>query len=183
MENNNNDPKKVKPVKEQSMMQQFLLSLVATTISIVLTFGTATIIDKVQKKNIETFNIIGNVSFVSEVSDFYIIRNTYKERVIDKIHDEIEDVEIIASLKTVFYINFYEYAFDNFAYLEEMKEHRNKCMKIMNITEKEVEDFSKQYVNNDEKNDDYWNKINEMLNEYYEVEALIKQAREDYKDK
>lgn len=56
-------------------------------------------------------------------------------------------------------------------------------MKIMNITEKEVEDFSKQYVNNDEKNDDYWNKINEMLNEYYEVEALIKQAREDYKDK
>lgn len=23
----------------------------------------------------------------------------------------------------------------------------------------------------------------EMLNEYYEVEALIKQAREDYKDK
>lgn len=64
-----------------------------------------------------------------------------------------------------------------------MKEHRNKCMKIMNITEKEVEDFSKQYVNNDEKNDDYWNKINEMLNEYYEVEALIKQAREDYKDK
>lgn len=102
MENNNNDPKMVKPIKGQSMMQQFLLSLVATTISIVLTFGTATIIDKVQKKNIETFNIIGNVSFVSEVSDFYIIRNTYKERVIDKIHDEIEDVEIIASLKTVF---------------------------------------------------------------------------------
>lgn len=52
---------------------------------------------------------------------------------------------------------------------------------MMNITEKEVEDFSKQYVNNDEKNDDYWNKINEMLNEYYEVEALIKQAREDYR--
>lgn len=102
MENNNNDPKKVKPVKGQSMMQQFLLSLVATTISIVLTFGTATIIDKNQKKNIETFNIIGNVSFVSEVSDFYIIRNIYKERVIDKMHDEIEDVEIIASLKTVF---------------------------------------------------------------------------------
>ena len=38
MENNNNDPKKVKPIKGQSMMQQFLLSLVATTISIVLTF-------------------------------------------------------------------------------------------------------------------------------------------------
>lgn len=102
MENNNNDPKMVKPVKGQSMMQQFLLSLVATTISIVLTFGTATIIDKNQKKNIETFNIISNVSFVSEVSDFYIIRNIYKERVIDKMHDEIEDVEIIASLKTVF---------------------------------------------------------------------------------
>lgn len=51
MENNNNDPKKVKPVKGQSMMQQFLLSLVATTISIVLTFGTATIIDKNQKNN------------------------------------------------------------------------------------------------------------------------------------
>ena len=50
MENNNNDPKMVKPVKGQSMMQQFLLSLVATTISIVLTFGTATIIDKNQKK-------------------------------------------------------------------------------------------------------------------------------------
>lgn len=64
-----------------------------------------------------------------------------------------------------------------------MKDHRNNCMKMMNITEEEVEDFSKQYVNNYEKNDDYWNKINEMLNEYYEVEALIKQAREDYKDK
>lgn len=183
MENKNNDQKKPTEVKGQSWMQQFLLSLVATTISIVLTFGTATIIDKNQKKNIETFNIIGNVSFVSEVSDFYIMRKAYKESVFDKLSDEIESVAIASSLKTVFLVNLYDYAFDNFVYLEDMKDHRNNCMKMMNITEEEVEEFSKQYVNNDEKNDDYWNKINEMLNEYYKVDALIKQAREDYKDK
>lgn len=256
MENNNNDPKMVKPVKGQSMMQQFLLALIATTISIVLTFGTAAIIDKNQKKaakkemvmmliydfdqtiksgeeagqaffeasraqqdlavhpehfdslrnkiigamtksttkfqettekifssNIETFNIIGNVSFVSEVSDFYIMRKAYKESVFDKLSDEIESVAIASSLKTVFLVNLYDYAFDNFVYLEDMKDHRNNCMKMMNITEEEVEEFRKQYVNNDEKDDDYWIKVGEMLKESYEVDALIKQAREDYKDK
>lgn len=64
-----------------------------------------------------------------------------------------------------------------------MKDHRNNCMKMMNITEEEVEEFSRQYVNNDEKDDDYWIKVGEMLKESYEVDALIKQAREDYKDK
>ncbi len=56
-------------------------------------------------------------------------------------------------------------------------------MKMMNITEEEVEEFSRQYVNNDEKDDDYWIKVGEMLKESYEVDALIKQAREEYKDK
>ncbi|MBO7074285.1 MAG: hypothetical protein J6W12_05210 [Bacteroidales bacterium] len=64
-----------------------------------------------------------------------------------------------------------------------MKDHRNNCMKMMNITEEEVEEFSKLYVNNDEKDDDYWIKVGEMLKESYEVDALIKQAREEYKDK
>ncbi len=64
-----------------------------------------------------------------------------------------------------------------------MKDHRNNCMKMMNITEEEVEEFSRQYVNNDEKDDDYWINVGEMLKESYEVDALIKQAREDYKDK
>lgn len=64
-----------------------------------------------------------------------------------------------------------------------MKDHRNNCMKMMNITEEEVEEFSRRYVNNDEKDDDYWIEVGEMLKESYEVDALIKQAREDYKDK
>ncbi|MBQ7533277.1 MAG: hypothetical protein IJT45_06230 [Bacteroidales bacterium] len=64
-----------------------------------------------------------------------------------------------------------------------MKDHRNNCMKMMNITEEEVEEFIRQYVNNDEKDDDYWIKVGEMLKESYEVDALIKQAREEYKDK
>lgn len=64
-----------------------------------------------------------------------------------------------------------------------MKDHRNNCMKMMNITEEEVEEFSRQYVNNDEKDDDYWIKVGEMLKESYKVDALIKQTREDYKDK
>jgi hypothetical protein len=55
-------------------------------------------------------------------------------------------------------------------------------MKMMNITEEEVEEFSKQYDNGDEKGDDYWIKVGEMLKESYEVDALIKQARDKYQD-
>lgn len=43
----------------------------------------------------------------------------------------------------------------------------------------EVEEFSKLYVNNDEKDTDYWIGIGEMIKESYKVDALIKQARED----
>jgi hypothetical protein len=43
-------PKSLKTGSGMATMKQFLLSLIATTVSIVLTFGTAAIIDNNKKK-------------------------------------------------------------------------------------------------------------------------------------
>ena len=153
-----------KKENESPNLKQFLLTIVATTISIVLTFGTSAVIEKRHKEtakremvlmiiydfdktieqvqhadfllqqanqaqqqialhpqyfdslrylvipatsiayyefsettekifssNIETFNTLGNVNFVHEVSSFYKTRNFYKKMIVEKMKDEIPE--------------------------------------------------------------------------------------------
>lgn len=212
-------PKTLKAGSGLSSVKQFLLALLATTISIVLTFGTAAVIDN-HKKNqakkemvlmvindfdktigvlekadtalircrdlqldlanhpehfdsvlilipvaltwineeftettenifstsIETFNTIGNVNFVNEVSSFYLIRHKYKEMVLDQLKEELEREPITQSRKSLLSVSFPDYFFFNRIFLNELKASRDKCVQMMNLSEEDIVKFSKQQM-------------------------------------
>ena len=248
-------PKTMKTGSGFSSLKQFLLSLLATTVSIVLTFGTAAVIDY-HKKNaakkemvmmvvsdmdktigiiqaadsalvesrrlqmeladhpeyfdsirtkfptlmtwlfqdfseitenifstsIETFNTIGNVNFVNEVSSFYMARRQYKEQVLDKLRQDLEEHQsYIQSLKELMSISYPEYACDNWVYLEDLKASRDRCMLMMDVSEKDMIKFNKQrqeyeVVPNDTKH------IIKVFQECDSCNTVIKQAMEKLKD-
>lgn len=138
-----------------SNMQQFLLMLLATTISIVLTFGTSAFLDKRKKEaekkemvmmiistefsettenifssNIETFNTLGNVNFVHEVSSFYNMRHLYHNVVIDSYKQELSTYGV-RSVESLFQIDFPEHYFTGKSFLRGMKVIRNRCMQMI----------------------------------------------------
>lgn len=247
-------PKSLQSGSGMSSIKQFLLALLATTISIVLTFGTAAVIDHHKKKaakkemvmmvindfnksielvnkadtglrectrlqqdiaihpehfdslrykfgpainwitnefsettekifstNIETFNTIGDVNFINEVSSFYITRRKYKEMLLDEFKKELEEKKIISSLKSLMNISFPDFAFLNWAFLEDMKGQRDRCMQMMNVSEEDMIEFCKQHSSEtvDQDNDALKQKMRE---EYEKYNAVLEKSREKIKD-
>lgn len=244
-------PKTLRAGSGMSSTKQFLLSLLATTVSIVLTFGTAGIIDynkkqsakkemvkmvlydmdrnielvekadtafheavriqkdialhpehydslrfmfgpamelitmefpevteKIFSTSIETFNTIGDVNFVNEVSTFYMTRHKYEEIVLHQFRENIEQNPVALSQKSLFAISFPEFAIINRHFLNELKKYRNNCMRMMNVSEEDLIEFSHQHKSEgsgqsaDAERD-------EMIKEYEDDLFLINQAIEN----
>ena len=245
-------PNSLKTGSGMATMKQFLLSLVATTISIVLTFGTAAFLDnrkkeeakremvmmviydidktvklvergdsvfrkaaqaqaqvalhpesfdslrdqlfpalvfsyniipqtteKIFSSNIETFTTIGNVNFISEVSSFYSSINLYREVVLDSLKKEIEKTGgIYASPKSFFAVSFASYGSLNRSSLLDFKSSLRRCMKMMDVSEKDLQEFSSQQVDNESEKEDEDN--DEVLKEFAAEETQITKALEKY---
>lgn len=247
-------PKTLKAGSGLTSVKQFLLSIVATSISIALTFGTAAVIDhhkkqqakkemvmmvindfdktieilqkadtafreasrteqelamypekfdqlrntfiptvqlcqesfpetieKIFSTSIETFNTIGDVNFVNEVSSFYLTREQYKKDVLDSFRGDVEGKGIFMSPKTLLEVNFPEYAYFNWVFLQEMKDTRDKCMLMMNVSEKDMIEFSEQQTHY--KVNPARDSLNlEMQEEFQKAESLLFEAQEKLKN-
>ncbi len=248
-------PKSLQTGSGMSSIKQFLLALLATTISIVLTFGTAAIIENHKKKtakkemvmmvlndfdktidivesldsgicecrrlqreiaihpeqydslskyliqemkdwnivefietterifstSIETFNTIGDVNFVNEVSDFYFCRRKYKEEVIDHLKENVTYKDISSSLKSLMSVEFPEYAYMNSVFLSDMKAYRDRCMLMMNISQEDLAKFSEQHTS--KKADADQTAIREkLMKDYLGHQEILNQAREKLND-
>jgi hypothetical protein len=245
-------PSTLKAGSGLSSFKQFLLSIVATTISIVLTFGTAAILDhnkkesakkemvmmvisdfdqtieilqkadtvlrkassaqldltthpehfdslqsgfievasfiihdqvfpetteKIFTSSIETFNTIGNVNFVNEVSSFYISRHRYKDLIQSKLKEEIEETGVLQSINTLFNANFPLYSYTNWAFLQDMKEIRDRCVMMMNVNEEELAEFNQQHTT-EHINPERKAQEQKMQEEMREAMMLINEAQE-----
>ena len=238
-------------IRSSATMKQFFLSLIATTISIILTFGTSAIIENRQKEkakremvlmiiydfdktieqvqhadsllqqaskaqqevalhpecfdsqrprfisaisiitdnrfaettekifssNIETFNTLGNVNFVHEVSAFYNSRRYYQENVLDEFEKEVVGTGIVESLESLFKVDFPIHYITNKECLVEMQKIRNRCMQMMKISEDELEKFSDQRLT-DESNNEVDDDKQQMLEKFFEEEENLRQAIE-----
>lgn len=247
-------PKSMQSGSGLTSTKQFLLSLIATTISIILTFGTAALIDhfkkeaakkemvmmvisdfdktidKVQKvdtalresrrrqleaannpelldslkysffpvmtlvveefpettekifsTSIETFNTIGNVNFVNEVSSFYLTRHKYKEMLIEKLREDLEKKPVTQSLNTLLSIDFPIYVYENSAFLEDLKVVCNKCMHMMKVSEEDLIKFNQKHtVKND--NPESESSRNKIAEEYKNYSSQLDQAKKKLKD-
>ena len=241
-------------IRSSATMKQFFLSLIATTISIILTFGTSAIIENRQKEkakremvlmiiydfdktieqvqhadsllqqaskaqqevalhpecfdsqrpyflsaisiitdnrfaettekifssNIETFNTLGNVNFVHEVSAFYNSRRYYQENVLDEFEKEVVGTGIVESLESLFKVDFPIHYITNKECLVEMQKIRYRCMQMMKVDEEELKEFSRQRVVEEASEED--ERMHEQaIQEYIEAERIIGQAREKFK--
>jgi len=242
-------PTTLKAGSGMSSVKQFFLSLIATSVSIILTFGTAAIIDynkkesakkemvkmvisdfdktinvlmktdtafreisrmqlevadhperfdslrfivpitmsridieypetteKIFTSSIETFSTIGNANFVNEVSSFYIYRNHYKNDVMDHLKKELEEKEAIATLKGLLSVNFSEYVYENWAMLKSLKMIRDKCMQMMNVTEQDMQAFSKQQQIDEEIGSEDSDTLQRLYEEWLKAIDVIEQA-------
>ena len=133
--------------------------------------------ERIFSTSIETFNTIGDVNFVNEVSDFYFCRRKYKEEVIDYLKENVTYKDISSSLKSLMNIEFPEYAYMNSTFLSAMKAYRDRCMLMMNISQEDLAKFSEQHTS--KKADADRAAIEEkLMKEYLEHQEVLKQARE-----
>lgn len=247
-------PKTLKAGSGLSSAKQFLLSLVATTVSIVLTFGTAAIIDNHKKKaarkemvmmvisdfdktiemvqkadtalreakrlelelathpeqydslsfilaplmawvydefpatvekifstSIETFNTIGNVNFVNEATSFYMARSLYKTEVQDRLKENLTREPVLQSLQSLMNVNFPNYVYENWVFLEDMKNIRDRCAKLMKVNEQELSKFTKRQHYESTSPEKKALSI-EMINELDSCNSVFEQAKKRLKD-
>ncbi|MBR6465350.1 MAG: hypothetical protein IKS82_02830 [Bacteroidales bacterium] len=137
------------------------------------------ITEKIFSSNIETFSTIGNVNFVNYVSSFYQNRSSYKSQVIDVLKEELQKNNILLSYEGLLDVNFSSLYFDNFVWLSSLSEFRDNCVKIMKLTEDEIREFSDLREVSDDNSNSY-NLVDEMMQEMYEAENMLKEAREKY---
>ncbi len=237
-------------------MKQFLLSLLATTVSIALTFGTAAVVDYYKKKaakremvmmvisdfnktidnvmkadtalrkassleldfvnhpedfnskryaiinllsnvlemdfpettqkvfssSIETFSTIGNANFVNEVSSFYIYRDKYKKQVIDNLVKDIYNKDAVNSLNSLFNVSLPEYVYINWTMLQMLKDSRDKCMQMMNVSEEDLQAFSKQQQITEVEDPERSAENQKMMEECMTATQEILQAKEKLED-
>ena len=69
--------------------------------------------EKVFSSNIETFNTLGNVNFVHEVSAFYNLRRFYQENVMDEFKNEVYGSGIAQSLENLIKVSFPDHYINN----------------------------------------------------------------------
>ena len=249
-------PKTLKAGSGLSSMKQFLLSLLATTVSIALTFGTAAVVDYYKKKaakremvmmvisdfnktiddvmkadtalrkassleldfvnhpedfnskryaiinllsnvlemdfpettqkvfssSIETFSTIGNANFVNEVSSFYIYRDKYKKQVIDNLVKDIYNKDAVNSLNSLFNVSLPEYVYINWSMLQLLKDSRDKCMQMMNVSEEDLQAFSKQQQITEVEDPERSAENQKMMEEFMTATQEILQAKEKLED-
>ena len=138
------------------------------------------ITENIFSSNIETFSTIGDVNFVNYVSSFYQNRSSYKSQVIDVLKEELQKNNILLSYEGLLDVNFSSLYFDNFVWLSSLSEFRDNCVKIMKLTDEEIREFSELREVSDDNNNSY-NLVDEMMQEMYEAEDMLKEAREKFK--
>jgi hypothetical protein len=137
--------------------------------------------EKVFSSNIETFNTLGNVNFIHEVSAFYNWRRFYQEKVMDEFKNEIYGSGIAQSLENLIKVSFPDHYINNLNCLITMKKIRNRCVQMMNVSEEDIKEFSRlrSVVEDDVSEED--ERIHEQaVQEFIEAEKVLLDAREKY---
>ena len=137
--------------------------------------------EMVFSSNIETFNTLGNVNFIHEVSAFYNLRRFYQENVMDEFKNEVYGSGIAQSLENLIKVSFPDHYINNLNCLINLKKIRNRCVQMMNVSEEDIKEFSRlrSVVEDDVSEED--ERIHEQaVQEFIEAEKVLLDAREKY---
>ena len=137
------------------------------------------ITEKIFSSSIETFITIGNANFITLVSEFYNSRSNYRKMVLDVLTEDLKKNSTSESIGKFFSINYGDYAFNNKVFLFGMRNTRNKCMKLMEISEEEMKEFSESKLIDTESEDD--DAFSKLVEQWEREEDVIGEAQEKYK--
>ena len=133
--------------------------------------------ERIFTSSIETFNTIGDVNFVNEVSAFYLGRHKYKEMLMDELKEQWAGTGDKPSLELLFNINFPEYVFMNSSWLLDMKRRRDRCMRMMKVSEDDLSRFSQQHTAAIEQENDTL--MENMAEEYNSYSSVLEKAKDN----
>ena len=133
--------------------------------------------ENIFSSNIETFNTLGNVNFVHEVSSFYSQRRSYQQQVLDELKKEVLESEYAQNIESFLDIGFPTYYYTSYAYLKSIQTTRNRCMQMMKVSEEELKEFSQMRSVNNEHSEE-GTSSQQLFQETIEADEIIRQAKE-----
>ena len=126
--------------------------------------------ENIFSSNIETFNTLGNVNFVHEVSSFYSLRRSYQQQVLDELKKKVLESGYAQNIESFLDIGFPTYYYTSYAFLKSFQATRNRCMQMMKVSEEELKEFSNQRVVNEDYGEDYGISNEQLIKELFEEE-------------
>ena len=137
--------------------------------------------EMVFSSNIETFNTLGNVNFIHEVSAFYNLRRFYQENVMDEFKNEVYGSGIAQSLENLIKVSFPDHYINNLNCLINLKKIRNRCVQMMKVSEEELKEFSRlRSVVEDEVSEEDERIHEQAVQEFIEAEKALIEVREKF---
>ena len=137
--------------------------------------------ENVFSSNIETFNTLGNVNFIHEVSAFYNWRRFYQEKVMDEFKKEIYGSGIAQSLENLIKVSFPDHYINNLNCLITLNKMRNRCVQMMNVSEEDIKEFSRlRSVVEDEVSEEDERIHEQAVQEFIEAEKALIEVREKF---
>lgn len=133
-------------------------------------------VENIFSSNIETIHIIGNILFSENVSQIYNLRKKYRDEVVETLRKDFMN-PAISTYEGVLRIDFATSISISSTYLAEVKERMAVCKQMMNISDKELEAYSKKRSElYDEAKSDSINKV--LNDETIQHLMRLKEAKE-----
>jgi len=99
-------------------------------------------VENIFSSNIETIDIIGNILFSENVAQIYNIRKKYRDEVVEKLRKEFMKSGI-SSYEGIRDMDFVTYQSIGSFFLADAKERMNVCKQMMDISDEELDAYSK----------------------------------------
>lgn len=109
------------------------------------------------------------------------MRRLRQEVVMDELKNEIFGTQAPQSLEGLFKIDFPLFYYTNNLYLNDMRRVRNRCMKMMKISEEELREFCNQREVTEDKDEERESNRQQLLQKMLEEQRTIHQVREKLK--
>ena len=132
--------------------------------------------ENIFSSNIETFNTLGNVNFVHEVSSFYSQRRSYQQ-VLDELKKKVLESGYAQYIESFLDLGFPMYYYVSYAFLKSLQTTRNRCMQMMKVSEEELKEFSQMRSVNNEHSEE-GTSSQQLFQETIEADEIIRQAKE-----
>lgn len=133
--------------------------------------------ENIVSSSIETINTIGNVLFVENVSEFYLLRKQYENEVMDGFKKENERLSIMSNYEDFMSVDYIFFVYLSENILLDMEKLFSQCKKMMKISDEELQQYQKKRmeVEREYHTDSLENRLDE---EFFERTTRLSKAKE-----